>query len=283
MLPSSSDLSYFMKIAEAGSFSAAANKLGIAQPSLSLAVQRLEGNLGTSLFVRSRQGVTLTKAGERLLADSRDLLQRWESLKSGALSATNEIRGRIKLGIHPSVAIYALPLFLPKLLKENPDLEVVLVHDLSRNITQKVIALEADVGIVVNPTPHGDLVIKPLAKDEVTLWQIPGLKNEDILICEPSLLQTQEILRKLAKQNRKFRRTIECSNLEVIVRLAQSGAGAAVLPARVAHAQNNKLVAVMGAPKFADEIALIFRTEQRSLRTLQALSVAVQEGFQTSN
>ncbi len=279
MLPSSSDLSYFMTIAQAGSFSAAASRLGIAQPSLSLAVQRLEGNLGTSLFVRSRQGVVLTKAGERLFADSRDLLQRWESLRADALSTTNEIRGCMKLGVHPSVAIYSLPLFLPKLLKENPDLEIMLVHDLSRAITQKVIACEVDVGIVVNPVPHGDLVIKPLAKDEVTLWQMANLKNEDVLICEPSLLQTQEILRKLAKQSRKFKRTIECSNLEVIVRMAQTGVGAAILPARVAQAQNQKLNPVIGAPKFHDEIALIYRTEQRSVKSLQALSLAIQEGF----
>lgn len=279
MLPSPSDLSYFITIAESKSFSGAAHRLGIAQPSLSLAVQRLEGNLGTSLFVRSRQGVTLTKAGERLLLDSRDLFQRWENLRAEALSTTNEVRGRMKLGVHPSVAIYSLPLFLPKLLKDHPNLEVVLEHDLSRHITQKVVGLEVDLGIVVNPTPHGDLVMKALTKDEVTLWQSAHLKNEDVLICEPSLLQTQEILRKLAKNNHKFKRTIECSNLEVIVRMAQAGTGAAVLPARVALAQNNKLSAVPGAPKFHDDIVLIYRAEQRQVKAIQVMAQAIQEGF----
>src|SRR5262245_12335449 len=130
MLPSASDLNYFVTIAQLGSFSSAATRLGIAQPSLTLAVQRLEENLGTSLFIRSRKGVKVTKAGERLLADSRELLQRWEQLKSQALSTHNEVRGRLVLGCHPSVAIYSLPLFLPKLLKENPEFEIRLVHDL---------------------------------------------------------------------------------------------------------------------------------------------------------
>lgn len=279
MLPSGSDLQYFVTVAQLGSLSKAATHLGIAQPSLSLAMQRLESNLGTSLFVRSRQGVKVTKAGEKLLSDSRDLLQRWEQLRSDVLSTTNEVRGRFAVGCHPSVAIYSLPLFLPRLLKDNPALEVHLVHDLSRAITQKVISLEIDMAIVVNPVAHADLVIKSLTKDEVTLWRSSNLKNEDILICEPSLLQTQDILRKLAKQGRHFKRTIECSNLEVIVHMATSGTGYAILPARVAQEEKTHLKAVSGAPKFSDEVCLIYRSEHRNVRSIQTLSKAIQDGF----
>jgi DNA-binding transcriptional LysR family regulator len=279
MLPSGSDLQYFVTVAQLGSLSKAAIHLGVAQPSLSLAMQRLEGNLGTSLFVRSRQGVKVTKAGEKLLTDSRELLQRWEQLKSNVLSTTNEVRGRFALGCHPSVAIYSLPLFLPKLLKDNANLEIHLVHDLSRAITQKVTALEVDMGIVVNPVSHADLVIKALTKDEVTLWRSANLKNDDVLICEPSLLQTQDILRKLAKQGRHFRRTIECSNLEVIVHMAVAGVGYAILPARVAQTAVTGLKAIANSPKFYDEVCLIYRSEHRNVCAIQTLSKAIQDGF----
>lgn len=279
MLPSGADLQYFIVVAQTGSLSRAAHSLGVAQPSLTLAMQRLEANLGTSLFVRSRQGVVLTKAGERLLTDSRDLLQRWETLKSEVISTTQEVRGRFVIGCHPSVAAYALPLFLPQLLHDNSRLEIHLHHDLSRNITQRVIALEVDMGIVVNPLAHPDLVVRPLTKDEVTLWKSPNLKNEDVLIYEPSLVQTQDILRKLQRQGRKFERTIECSNLEVITHLAQSGAGVAILPARVA---GSGLRAVHGAPKFNDNISLIYRSEHRHVRAIQVLSQSIQDGFKHS-
>lgn len=281
MLPSSSDLTYFLAISEAGSLTKAAGRLGVAQPSLTLAVQRLESRLGTRLFLRSRQGLSLTKAGESLLRDARELLQRWENIKRGALSATHEVRGRLRLGIHPSVAIYALPPFLPALLHAHRDLEIALIHDLSRNITRKVVDLEADAGIVVNPLPHPDLVIRSLARDKVTLWRNPNLRNEDVLLCEPSLLQTQDILRKLRRQGRSYRRIMECSNLEVLTRLAQSGAGTAILPERVARSQNRKLIPVHGAPQFPDEIALIYRTEQRNLQSLKVLAEAVQAAFRS--
>lgn len=276
MLPSSADLSYFVTIADSGSFSAAAQRLGIAQPSLTLAVQRLESNFGTSLLIRSRQGVKPTKAGEKLLGDARDLLQRWENLRAQALSLINEVRGTFKLGVHPSVAIYSLPLFLPKLLAQHPHLEVRLIHDLSRNITQKLISSEVDLGIIVNASPHPDLVLRTLGKDEVTVFASNQTYNADILICEPSLVQTQEILRKLRRHNIRFRRIIECGNLEVIHSLALAGAGAAILPSRVAKG----LTAVTGAPKYVDEIFLAYRAEQRGVAALQKLSAAIQLGFQ---
>src|SRR5687767_5063808 len=106
MLPSSSDLTYFLEIAQQGNLTRSANRLGISQPSLTLAMQRLEHSVGTTLFIRTRQGVKLTKAGDRLLAETRQLMSRWEELKSQTLSTMNEVRGRFQLRCHPSVARY---------------------------------------------------------------------------------------------------------------------------------------------------------------------------------
>ena len=78
MLPSHSDLHYFLAIAQAGNLTHAATRLGISQPSLSLAMQRLETAMGSSLIIRSRLGVKLTKAGERLLLDTRRLMDEFE-------------------------------------------------------------------------------------------------------------------------------------------------------------------------------------------------------------
>jgi LysR family transcriptional regulator, cell division regulator len=279
MLPSSSDLAYFVEISQAGNLTKAANRLGISQPSLSLAMQRLEQSVGTILLIRTRQGTKLTKAGERLLAETRQLLSRWDELRGHTLSTMNEVRGRFSIGCHPSVARYALPLFLPSLLVKFPDLEFSLHHDLSRSITQKVLALEIDLGIVVNPQQHLDLVMKSLAKDTVTLWSSRQPNAKDVLICEPSLAQTQTLMGKLKRQGLKFNRVIESSNLEVIASLARSGAGVGILPARVAQAESKELVVFEGAPTLRDEIFLVYRVENKNVRAIQALSESIQNGF----
>lgn len=279
MLPSSADLTYFLEISQAGNLTKAATRLGISQPSLTLAMQRLEHSVGTVLFIRGRQGVKLTKAGERLLSETRTLLSRWEELRGQTLSTMNEVRGRFALGCHASVARYSLPLFLPQLLAQHADLEIGLHHDLSRAITQKVLALELDLGIVVNPLPHPDLVMKNMAKDVLTIWHSKKLKNTDVLIAEPSLVQTQAIMSKIKRQGLKFSRIIESSNLEVIASMVNSGCGMGILPTRVAQAESEDLIPVKGAPSFNDEIFLIYRVENKKVRAMQALSQAIQEGF----
>ncbi len=279
MLPSSSDVTYFLEIAHHGNLTHAANRLGVTQPSLTLAMQRLEQCMGAPLFIRSRQGVKLTKAGDRLLIDARKLLSQWEELRQNSVDTMNEIQGHFTLGCHPSVARYSLPLFLPKILERYPKLEVGLEHDLSRGITHKVLTLEIDLGVVINPTPHPDLVMKLLGKDVVTLWKSKTLKNPDVLICEPSLIQTQKLRKKLARHGLVFTRVIESANLEVIAGLVHCGAGLGILPTRVAEAENSELTALKNAPTVQDEIYLIYRVENRQVRALQMLSQAIQAGF----
>src|SRR4029079_13501420 len=151
MIPSSTDLTYFIEVASLLNLSRAAETLGISQPSLTLAMQRLEASVGTSILIRQKRGVTLTKAGKQLLAHARSLLEQWDSIKSAALASTYEVQGCFTLGCHPSVALYSLPHFLPGLLKKYPNLEIQLHHDSSRKITEKVINLSIDIGIVINP------------------------------------------------------------------------------------------------------------------------------------
>ncbi len=280
MLPSSTDLNYFIDVAQSGNITHSATKLGVTQPSLSLAMQRLEQSMDVQIFIRSRKGVTLTKAGELLLINAQNLIAQWEDIKQQSVERMTQVKGRLKIGCHSAVAQYTLPHFMPDLLRLNPGLEFTLEHDLSRNITQKVQSLEMDLGIVVNPVLHGELVVKLIAKDSVTLWKAKGLKNPDVLICEPSLLQTQSVLRKLKAKGLKFKRSIESSSLEVITQLTASGAGVGLLPGRVAATSSTPLSRLANAPTFEDEIYLIYRVENRKVRAIQELSAAIQKALQ---
>ncbi len=122
-------------------------------------------------------GVTLTQAGKRLLAHARQLQQLWDTVKSESLASHHEVQGCISLGCHPSVALYSLHKFLPLLFSSYPKLEIRLTHDLSRKILEGVINLSIDIGIIVNPVKHPDLVIHKLYDDKVTLWHTSSSSN----------------------------------------------------------------------------------------------------------
>src|SRR5687767_11488288 len=103
MMPSPHDLGYFIEVSQTLNISRAAERLGISQPTLSLAIQRLEDNFGAPLLIRTKSGVHLTHAGQKLVAQARVLLLEWEKIREDALRDENEIRGRYVIGCHPSV------------------------------------------------------------------------------------------------------------------------------------------------------------------------------------
>ena len=268
MLPSFTDIYYFLEVARSASISRAAEKLGITQPSLSAAMQRLEDRLGTQLFVRGRTGVQLTRAGRDLLDDGAELITRWQQLKASISKREQEPGGQYVLGCHPSVAMYTLAKFLPCLLQTYPSLEVKLMHDLSRKITEGVISFSIDLGIVVNPVQHPDLVIRELCRDVVSFWctRKPSVlqtldADNGVLIYDPELAQAQNLLQKLRKK-KKFngKRTVQSSSLEVVANLTAAGAGIGILPARVAKLRKLRLLDKT-LPTYKDRICLIYRVD----------------------
>jgi DNA-binding transcriptional LysR family regulator len=283
MLPSASDLRYFIEVSQSKNISRAAERLGITQPSLSLAIRRTEDSLGTQLLIRSKSGVQLTPSGQRFVQHAKFLIDEWEKVKAQTLNIESEICGRYIIGCHPSVALYSLPGFLPQLLSDYPRLEIHLKHDHSRKIVEEVISHKIDLGIVVNPVPHPDLVITELCKDTVTLWKLKGSQkkhNEAPLIFDPDLLQSQDIVKKLKKGKFNFQRTVHTSNLEVTRCLIECDTGIGILPTRVATMDNKiPLENLPEAPKFKDRICLVFRADAIKTKAAQEIRQRIKSIF----
>lgn len=287
MPPSATELKYFLEVCTTLNLSRASERLGMSQPSLSLAIKRLEQMVGALLFIRHKQGVSLTQAGKQLAVHARQLLQSWEDIKSKALASENEIQGCFTLGCHSTIAIYMVSGFLANMLEKHPKLEVHLKHDISRRITEQVINLSIDIGIVVNPIKHPDLVIRKLCDDEVTFWVGDGSRktqnahSEDaIILCNPDLLQTQSLLKKCPKAGIISKHTMTMNSLEVIASLTANGCGIGILPARVAMSMYpNKLKRISKAPIYYDEICLVYRNENRSVRAIQTITGTIKDYF----
>ncbi|HHF0525086.1 TPA: LysR family transcriptional regulator [Legionella anisa] len=283
MLPSSNDLYYFIEVCQTLNLSRASERLGISQPSLSSAVKRLEHAIGTSLFIRIKNGLKLTKSGEQFYNHAKQLIHLWETARAESLASVNEIQGDFVLGCHPSVAQYHLPLFMPKLLEQYPQIRITLKHDLSRKILEGIINFSIDIGIVVNPVRHRDLILQKLYDDEVGFWQ-PKDKNlmEEqkmlTLLCDVDLLQTQKLLKDLEAMGIKEYRLLPTSNLDVIASLTAAGCGVGILPRSVVYTHHQPLLSqVPNTPTFHDEIYLAYRPEQRHVKALQVMVQTIRD------
>lgn len=259
LLPNPWDLKYFQEVAATGNISRAAERLGVGQPAISLAIKRLEEILTADLFYRRSKGITLTPAGQRLLKSSNQLMMDWEHVISDTKQSRSEMSGRFTLGCHPSVAMYSISKPLKTIYETHPGIEVNLKHGLSRVICEQVISGEIDFAIVINPIQHPDLVIHKLAQDDVCFWKAKnGLA--DVIIYDPALGQSQSLLKKIGKK-KPFTRSITSENLEVITRMAQSGLGVGIIPSRVVQNLAPSLVKISEFPSYSDQITFVYRKD----------------------
>ncbi len=278
MLPSHRDIVYFLEVARTQNLSRASERLGISQPSLSMSIRRLEDALGFAVLVRSKSGVSLTKSGQLFSIKAEELIENWNNIRSSINQLNQEVTGHYKLGCHTSVAQYTLPQILPSLLQKYPQLEFQLIHDLSRNICEKVVSYEIDFGIVVNPTPHPDLVIKELDKDTVHFWVAEKAPKNVLqnLILDPNMLQAQDLLKKTKKKALQFLRQTPTHSLELIVSLVAAGAGVGIIPKKVVTASGFKLKMLdPSLPYYTDTICLVYRADAPKTQATKQIVSAI--------
>ncbi len=276
MIENLSDLKYFIEIAQTGNMTRASERLGVTQPSLSLALQRLEEKVGATLIERSQKGSHLTRQGQALLVASKRMLQEWERETRMIVQGQETPIGKYVIGLHSTVAQYTLDKFIPSMLNLFGDIEFDFIHDLSRIMTERVISRECDLALVMNPVAHPDLVLTKLLSDEITLFKHPQYKG-DTLLSDPSLKQTQDLLKSIRKTF-PFKREVHSSSLEVLRLLAANKAGAALLPKRVAEIAP-ELKMVSGSPVFKDELYLAYRVERKKEESFKKIIGMIKESF----
>ena len=284
MLPSSQDLSFFIEMAKTLNLSRSSERIGITQSALSQSLKRLETNIGIPLFIRTKTGLKLTKAGSKLLQKSHHLLGTWENLKNDVILDSKILRGRYTFGMHEAVALYSLSSFLPQLMTLYPELEFSFIHEPSRSLTEKVISFNLDFALVVNPIKHPDLIIKEICTDFFTLWISPNLskKNNDLpLIYTPDLIQAQTIKKGLEKSPFPFKRSILSSSIEVVRKCTMEKVGIGILPTRIAGLDLPKSEALKvydpRAPKFKDKICLVYRYDTQNIPAIKTLSQSLKK------
>lgn len=273
MIPTDTEIDYFLELYRTLHFTHAAIRLGVTQPTLTQSILRLEGKVGDKLFHRAKSGCRPTRTGKMFYKHARELKDNWNAFKTLTKEDEENISGHYTLGCHPSIGAYTLPPFFQKMLKRAPLVEVSLKHDVSRNLTEQVISFEVDLAFVVNPVRHPDLVIKKLATDKIVFWKAKGISDvPKRLFTDWSHSEMAALLKGKHCDFLQDHQLIETSSLELIRSLVLNGSGIGFLPERVAKADGSLLtLAQSQLPHVNDEICLIYRHDTLKSSAGQAL------------
>ncbi|MCK3685698.1 hydrogen peroxide-inducible genes activator [Maribellus sp. YY47] len=155
-------LEYLRELYNAGSFSAAAENLGITQPALSLQIQKLEEELDFKLIDRTKRPLKLTDEGTVFYEKTVDILQQIERLKDLSLELGEQIKGNLRVGIIPTVAPYLVPLFTQKLKTHYPELQIEVFELKTEEIIDELKMGKLDCGIISTPVSMLNIRVEPL-------------------------------------------------------------------------------------------------------------------------
>jgi DNA-binding transcriptional LysR family regulator len=236
-------LQALQEVVALGSFSAAANKLRLTQPAVSLQVRELERRFGVQLVERMGKRAYATAAGEELLGYARRLMSEADQAASAMRRHRDGYVGRARLGTSVSVCTYLLPPVLSRLRRSHPQLELTISLSTAESVIERILDNDLDIGVVTMPVkPHPALDVEPLREDPMMAF-FPGSERGLPSHADPGYLAGRSLIVS-ARQSQTYKLVarwfeaagldlhpiMELANTEAIKTLVAAGVGVGILP-----------------------------------------------------
>src|SRR3954469_11361194 len=269
-------LAYFLAAAAYGSFSAAAEALHLAQPSLSEQVRRLEDELGVELFARTTRGLTLTEAGRTLRPEAEAALAAVDRARQSVLDVRELLAGTVTMGILARPPSESVARVVQRFRAEHPGVRVRLVGQNSVEVADAVRNGDAEAGLVALPVDDSALDVRPIARDELVYTSadprrtrrrvtIRRLIEAPLVLYDARYGTDDPARRQLAEQAQraglKVDPIVEVEDYEVALRIVAAGVGDTIIAERFAHAPDfpGNLHTVGLVEPIADVFAFVHR------------------------
>lgn len=273
-----SQLEIFLSIAEEKSFSRAAEKMLRTQPAISIAIKRLEEELGEPLFDRSSKNGAMTEAGKILLSYAQRMLNLRDEAKESINELRGMFRGRLTIGANESTSLYLLPPLLMEYRKRHPQIKIAVFRNVSEKIPLEVQERNLDFGFLSYDPMHPQLQSVEIHRDELVLVVPPkhplarqkqitvkDLGEEQFVAHNVKTPSRTKIFELFAQNRTPLNICLELATLETIKEFVLLDAGIAILPRLAVEAEINsgKLVEVqVKGMKIEKTLRLVYRREQ---------------------
>jgi LysR family hydrogen peroxide-inducible transcriptional activator len=255
-------LRYFYAVARAGSFTRAAEELGIAQPSLSQQIRVLEKKIGTPLFERLGRSVKLTAFGEALLQPALSILQQVTMAENSLANLQAGVSGRLRIGVIPTILPYWIAPRIADFRDQFPDVDLHLVEDSTPRLVEQLQSGDLDIAVASLPVKSPDIICSELFREPLLLAvardhplagshevDVRAFMNEPLLLLKEGHCLRDNVLMACTRSQSELPSIFETNQLESIFQLIQSGFGVTLVPAMAsAHGANCALVPLKRSP-----------------------------------
>ena len=294
------ELRYIVAVARERHFGRAAKICYVSQPTLSVAIKKLEGELGVAIFERGANEVTLSPIGERIVQQAQLTLEAADSLKQMALHGKNQLVGPLRIGAIHTIGPYLYPELIPLLRKAAPEMPLVVEENYTSVLTEKLKHGELDVIIIALPFKEQGIVTQVLYEEPFVVVLPASHPLTARKTISSKLLEDETVL--LLGQGHCFRdhvleacpaciprtglvgdmpHTVEGSSLETIRHMVVSGLGVTVLPctAAGAHSYSQRLLSIrrFSNPVPSRTVALAWRVSFPRSKVIDVINTVVRD------
>ena len=243
------ELKYIVAVAREKHFGRAAEACYVSQPTLSVAVKKLEEELDVKLFERSASEVSVTPLGEEIVRQAQSVLEQAAAIKEIAKRGKDPLAGALTLGVIYTIGPYLLPDLVRQAIKRTPQMPLMLQENFTIKLLEMLRTGEIDCAILAEPFPDTGLAIAPLY-DEPFMAALPShhplaqhqsvsaheLKGENMLLLgaghcfRDHVLEVCPEFARFASNAEGIRKTFEGSSLETIKHMVAAGMGVTLVP-----------------------------------------------------
>ena len=285
------ELRFIVAVAQERNFRRAAEKAFISQPALSLAIQKLEEELGVKIFERGKNYVTPTPIGTAIVAQAQRALEEAERIPALAAEGRNQLISPLRVGIIHSVGPYLLPDLIPALKEVAPQMALEVEENITANLEGLLRNGRLDVIIIALPFGDASILTHALYDEPFQVvvnsehgWaarrsiRAPELSGEKVLLLDAGHCFSNQVEEACPELHRKGAEIQQGTSLETIRNMVASGLGITVLPASANSPRyRSKLLRIIpfSKPVPSRRIALAWRKSFTRTQAVEALAQAI--------
>ena len=284
-------LKYTLAVAEHGNFTTASDKCFVTQPTLSMQVQKLEEELGVTIFNRSTKPLQVTEIGDKILSQARKIIEESTRMNDVISEEKGIIGGTLKVGIIPTVSSTLLPLFLNVFTKKHKNVDLKIEEFNTETITQKLEDNSIDCAIAATPLNSLKIIERPLYYEPFVayvprhhslsnhdLLDVEDLSNGDLLILKDGHCFRNQILNICTLEDLNKQYELKSGSFETLINLSNSGPWMTIIPSLHSNNLSDKNlenIIPFRDPAPAREISMIYSKSQLKLPVINALVTTI--------
>lgn len=292
------ELRYIVALAKERHFGRAADKCHVSQPTLSVAMKKVESRFGITLFERTPADVRLTPVGERIALQAERVLQEAERLRDIAEEGKDALIGSLRVGAIYTIAPYLLPRLIPSLHVRAPNMPLFISENFTTTLVEQLRQGELDVIIIALPLDEPSLVTRAVY-DEPFCVALPAghplaheksiatteLKSQNLLLLGKGNCFRDQVIEACPKLSEPggIEGALEGSSLETVRYMVASGAGMSVVPASAAEswprADDLLQIRPFSEPQPMRRVALAWRVTFPRPRVIDVLHAAITDSL----